>query len=89
MWERLLHFAQDVLRLNQRTDQHSNDIAKLQTQVEELTQTVRQLTMEFQHLKDSERHERENLALRLENVLLRFDRRLPGSPDIDDRFLTE
>ena len=89
MWERFLRFAQGTLQLKQKTEENSADIAALQKQVEALTAEVQNLAMEFRHLKDTERQERENLTLCLENVLLRFERRLPGGPGRDDRYLTD
>jgi hypothetical protein len=40
MWERLLHYAQDLFKLKQRADQNAADIEQLQKQVEQLTVVV-------------------------------------------------
>lgn len=76
---RLLEWFRTVLFLVRDVEKNKNDIADLQQEVKDLSDTVAKLQSEMLRGFENERHEREKLILRLENVLLRFERSLPPS----------
>jgi len=77
----LIEYVHELLFLARETKENRDDIEKLQTRLEDLTQKVQALTFEFERFRDEERHEREKLVLRLENALLKFERQLPPAKD--------
>ncbi len=89
MWKQLLDFGKRLAALVQKTQQHEEDIKKLQQQevrqnerIDRLAEAIQQLAFALQHDRDMSARDRENLLLRLENALLRFERRLPpAGPD--------
>jgi archaellum component FlaC len=77
----LIEYIHDLLLLARETKENRDDIEKLQTRVEDLTQKVQALTFEFERFREEERHEREKLMLRIENALLKFERQLPPAKE--------
>ena len=75
---RLLEWFRTVLFLVRDVEKNKNDIADLQQEVKDLSETVTQLQSEMQRGFENERHEREKFLLRVENALLRFERSLPA-----------
>ena len=79
MWKQLLHLAGRFWRIAEDVERNKTDLADLRQELREMGRVVDWLVSEMRHGREAEAHEREKLALRLENVLLRFERRLPGS----------
>ena len=79
MWRHFFNFAGRLWSLLDDTQQNKTEIKELRREFRDLTAEVRHLSYELRRVAETDGHEREKLALRLENVLLRFERRLPGS----------
>jgi len=83
-WQQTYNFAQQVLTLMKRSDQHNIEIKELQRQVKELTAALQQVAIQMQRDRDKAEFtsqlagkDRELLLSRLETKLLRYERNLP------------
>ena len=89
MWQAVLNFGKRLVSQMQKSQQHEDDIKKLQQadiakdeRIERLTSAVQRLAFELEQDRNLSARDRENLVLRLENMLLRSDRGLPsGEPN--------
>jgi len=77
MLQKLFEWFRTLLFLVRDVEKNKNDIADLQQELKNLSDTVAQLQSEMQRGFDNEWHEREKFMLRVENALLRFERSLP------------
>jgi hypothetical protein len=77
----LFTFVEEVRRLRSEQKELRQAVEDMEKGYLVLSGAVREIAKDFSHLKESEQHEREKLLLRLENELLKFERRLPSSPD--------
>lgn len=91
MWNQLLNFGKRLISLAQKTQQHEEDIKKLQQadteqdqRIDRLSEIVQRLLFELERDRDMNARDRENLLLRLENTLLRFERGLPPGSQKDE-----
>ena len=82
-WQQTYNFAQQVLTLMKRSDQHNLEIKELQRQVKELTAALQQVAIQLQRDRDKAEFtsqlagkDRELLLSRLETKLLRYERNL-------------
>ena len=82
-WQQTYNFAQQVLTLMKRSDQHNIEIKELQRQVKELTAALQQVAIQMQRDRDKAEFtshlagkDRELLLSRLETKLLRYERNL-------------
>jgi len=82
-WQQTYNFAQQVLTLMKRSDQHNLEIKELQRQVKELTAALQQVAIQMQRDRDKAEFtsqlagkDRELLLSRLETKLLRYERNL-------------
>ena len=87
-WQQTYNFAQQVLTLMKRSDQHNIEIKELQRQVKELTAALQQVAIQLQRDRDKAEFtsqlagkDRELLLSRLETKLLRYERNLPPSDE--------
>ena len=83
-WQQTYNFAQQVLTLMKRSDQHNIEIKELQRQVKELTAALQQVAIQMQRDRDKAEFtsqlagkDRELLLSRLETKLLRYECNLP------------
>jgi len=83
-WQQTYNFAQQVLTLMKRSDQHNLEIKELQRQVKELTAALQQVAIQLQRDRDKAEFtsqlagkDRELLLSRLETKLLRYECNLP------------
>ena len=77
MWQQFFSGLENLIFLQEQTDQNTAKLKEMQTELKALSAVVRDLVYEVRGNKNKEAHEREKMALRLENELLRFERRLP------------
>ena len=76
MLQKLFELVRSLLFLTRDVEKNKSDLADLQQEVKDLSDTVTQLQGEMRRGFDNERHEREKFTLRVENALLRFERSL-------------
>ena len=76
MLQKLFELVRSLLFLTRDVEKNKSDLADLQQEVKDLSDTVTQLQTEMRRGFDNERHEREKFMLRVENALLRFERSL-------------
>ena len=84
MWKRIADLARLLFTFSEALQQNRAVTKELQREVRDLTAAVQKLSYEIRRVSENDSHEREKLALRLANELLKFERRLPGSPPDKD-----
>lgn len=70
LFEKLVQFVKEVLKLADVTEKNSKDIVLLQEQITELNEVVRALTYEIKHNNERQADERERAELRMANFKL-------------------
>jgi len=77
MWEKIGAYFTALVFLQQKTDENSRAIAKLQEQMERLTTHVNAQDKDLRYLEKLSEERDKRIILEVENRLLRFERRLP------------
>ena len=76
MWDKLLEYGQKLMKLTARVEDNQSDIAKLQKDVNRLTQQVYWLRQELTRVDTQHHHDIEKITLSIENQLLKIQNRL-------------
>lgn len=77
MWEKIGSYFAALVFLQQKTDQNSHDIAKLQEQMERLIAQVNAQDKDLRRVEEVSVERAKRVLVEVENFLLKSERRLP------------